>query len=311
MKIGIFIPGANGDVLYSMSILKYKKEIFGDDTELIWFVEKKIFYLFKNNEANVRDWALDYPSFIMTPELKLDQIKKNMFDDTQDLDDGYFVYPALIPLEKRGELKHLSECTRYAMGLLNKSISWRPFFNPLESEKQCINNFVDTLPKNKKNIMLETHYKSSQSTWNENMTIRTIEICTKMFGECNFLFASGVNTNEIKKPENIISCSHFSLREISLLYDYCDLFVGVSSGISVAVSCWHNKSVPMIQFCSDYWCSTFPVSNAPTELVTKCIADNLSRDSNGNITKVTNVEENIENEFYKRLRMIINKILIK
>src|SRR3989338_10336089 len=126
-KIGIFIPGANGDILYSTSILRYANKLWGDDIELIWFCHFKSFDIFKNTNIKTRDWSLDFPSCVMTSDWKLDQKKKSLYEITSDLDEGYFVmaYLLLTNRPKNLELNHLSECTRYLFGLDN-SYQWRP-----------------------------------------------------------------------------------------------------------------------------------------------------------------------------------------
>ena len=98
------------------------------------------------------------------------------------------------------------------------------------------------------------------------------------------------------------------IREISLLHDKCDLFIGVSSGVSVVTSTIYNKLVPRIQYCRDYWCSTFPVSIAPMELVTDNRSDNMRRKADGKMEKVKVVKDDIQDEFYHRLKELINKI---
>ncbi|ATZ80607.1 hypothetical protein BMW23_0560 [Bodo saltans virus] len=307
MKIGIFCPGANGDLMYSMSILKYRNEIW-NNAEFIWFTEERFFDLFKYNNVETR--IFENFMELMTNDFTMDQSKKHLFKSTSDIDIGFFVYPSWIPVEIRGKLNHLSECCRFAMGLMNHNIEWRPYLQYSNDEIEYVKQFFHSLPKNRYNILMETQYKSSQSSWNDVMTMNTMQICKREFGECNFIFASNLelpdfcNTNS----DRIFTCKSFSIREISLLHDYCDLFIGVSSGISVAVSSWQNKPVPKIQFCSDYWASTFPITNARMELVTNCSQSNRRRLDTGEIIKLTRTECDAPSDFYSRLTLLINEI---
>jgi ADP-heptose:LPS heptosyltransferase len=107
MKIGIFCPGANGDLMYSMSILKYRHELW-NNAEFVWFTEERFFNLFEHNNVETRIWG-DFDQ-LMTTDLLLDQTKKHFFESTSDIDIGFFVYPSWMPIEKRSALNHLSEC---------------------------------------------------------------------------------------------------------------------------------------------------------------------------------------------------------
>lgn len=307
MKIGIFIPGANGDILYSTAVIKYKDDIWGAGCTLVWFCCKESICLLENTtDVIVRLWDHNYDVDLAGEHSMMDLSKKNMYETTSDLDIGYFVSPCWLDVTVRGGLNHLSECCRYAMGILHRDIVWRPYIELSESNHTNMQRFFDKLPKGRKNIMLETHYKSDQSKWNDNMTTQTLQICAELLGKCNFLFASNVHVQFTQ--DNVYTCTELSLKEISALHDHCDLFIGVSSGVSVAISCWRNKPVPIIQFCADYWASTFPVTNAPMELVTNDLDSNRCRKRDGSIVKVPRIEPTAELEFYRRLRLLLKEI---
>ena len=245
----------------------------------------------------------------MTSDWKLDQKKKSLYEITSDLDEGYFVmaYLLLTNRPKNLELNHLSECTRYLFGLDN-SYQWRPVITFSSDDEKKINEFTSKIQMQRKNIMLETHHKSDQSKWNVDMTMKTLKICRKKFVNCNFFFASDVQSAIL--GDDIYFCEDLTLREISLLHDRCDLFIGVSSGISVAVSTVKNKLVPKIQYCADYWCSTFPITDSPMELVTDDISSNLSRNSEGKIKKIIpDKDYSSKDNFYLRLKSLIDKII--
>lgn len=298
-KVGIFLPGANGDIMTAMSVLKYKDEVW-PDSDIIWYCNEEFWDLFKHGPVSeIRRWDNSFNDIMMTSDFKLDLEKKNELESTSDLTEGYFPAPWFMTMEYRTKIgSNLSDCSKHVFGVdMNKE--WHPYLCFSDEDRSKVKEFIDLLPPNRRNIMLETSFNSSQSKWNGGMTQMTIDVCRARWGDCNFIFASKESDTEY------FSCADFTLRQTSLICDSCDLFIGVSSGLSVATSCWGSKPVPKIQYCNDLMCSTFPIANGPIELVTRINEQQISKKANGSVTHIKNANPDREMEFKSRLKKIL------
>lgn len=307
-KIGIFCPGANGDIAASMAVLKYKN-ILWPDKEVVWFCsllpESYLGYtapanMLKFNDAisEVRHWPegwglpercpVDGPkavadglpmwedfSVLKNSNNRLDQTLKYNFESTKDLDEGYFPAPWLTPLSEtiRPAGTHYADIPRRVFGA-DASWEWHPYLCFSDEERDQTREFCSKLP-HKKTIMLETFMKSANVHWTDEMTINTMRLCRNRFGKCNFIFASNIDTSKFIDDEGVVSCSNFTVRQTALIHNYCDLFMGVCSGISTATCCWNNKPVPRIEWCGSYPISATPIANGP---VISVFFDNISLD---------------------------------
>jgi len=99
-----------------------------------------------------------------------------------------------------------------------------------------------------------------------------IALCRAKFGQCNFIFASMMDHTKYVDDVGVVSASHFTVRQTALVHNYCDLFIGVCSGITMAASCWGNKPVPRVEMCGSMIQSSI-IANGP---VTSFICDNMS-----------------------------------
>jgi hypothetical protein len=173
---------------------------------------------------------------------------------------------------------------------IDPSWAWHPTLYFSEEERQMVKDFCSKLPYSK-TIMMETDCRSSQSTWDDSMTQETMRICREKLGPCNFIFASAENDiSKFLDGHSSVSCSHFTVRQTALVNNYSDLFIGLSSGISVATSCWDNKPTPKIQYTSNFACSTVSLANGPIELIE------------------IHALPNPKNRYYESLRKVLNTI---
>lgn len=255
-KIGIFLPSGAGDIMTAMSVLIYKDELW-KRKDIVWFCNMPNADVFRFNDviAEIRPYpwegiSVDPYSQLRTEENRLNQKRKHEFEITTDLEDGYFPAPWMIPTEKRGQIEY-PNISRQIFGI-EDHLTWRPYLCFSEEERTKVTDFIRSFPK-RKNILIETGFNSNQSGWDTDLTERTIKICKEYWGECNFFFAS-LNSNA--ESFGGIPCNDFTVRQTALIHNLCDLFIGVSSGVSVATSCWSSKWIPKIQFCNSIQCST-------------------------------------------------------
>lgn len=205
-KIGIFLQGQVGDLATAMSVLKYRKELWGDK-EIIWYANYPNADLLRYAPIDeVRPWLWagnglpegcpDYYPMLCNENNRLDLEKAKQFEGTADLEDGYFPAPHMMTPEKRHGIDY-PNVSRKVFGIAPDR-EWHPLLSWSEQEK----SYGYELPGTK-TIMLETFCGSGQSLWDDLMTVRTMEICREKWGSCNFLFCSHKNTEQFKDFEGL------------------------------------------------------------------------------------------------------------
>jgi hypothetical protein len=294
-KIGIFLPGQHGDMAYATSVLKYK-DIMWPDKNIVWFCSKlpnrPCIDILKFNDAisEIRHWPEGYElpgrcvtdsplaiskgdpawedfSILKTADNRLHQEHKYKFESTKDLDEGYF--PAAWMMPNRGDLPYANIAKKIFEVPLD--YPWHPYLCFSNEERQKAYEFVDVLPY-EKTIMMETFMGSHDVRWTDDMTRNTMRLCRNKFGKCNFIFASATVDHSKFMDEGVVSANDFTVRQAALLANHCDLFIGVCSGISVTISCWGNKPIPRIEWCSNPIISMASIANGPIERI---VFDNI------------------------------------
>lgn len=288
-KIGIFLPGQNGDIMQAMSILKYK-DVLWPGKEIVWFCGK-LREVLKHNDAiseirhwpegwklgprceleNQTAWSKGEPqwadfSVLVDSNNRLDQSKKHLFESTADLDEGYFPTPWMMSLEQRHGIDY-PNISRKVFGV-DPSWAWHPYLGFTKQEREDVEFFCLTLP-HKKTIMLETDFTSGASPWDDNLTRETMAICRQKLGPCNFIFACKGDNSKFFDDDGVVSAQHFTIRQVALVNNYSDLFIGISSGVSQAVNCWGNKPTPKLIYCGSFIMSPVSIAQGEMQLVVK------------------------------------------
>lgn len=279
-KIGIFLFGQAGDLATGMSVLKYRNELW-KNKDIIWYANCPNADLLRYAPiSEVRPWPwagnglpLGTPDFyplLCNDSNRLNLELANKYELTKDLEDGYFPAPHMLSKEKRHGINY-PNVSKMIFGV-DKSKEWHPLLSFSEKEKETAKDFILTIPKGRI-IIIETFAGSGQSQLNHEMVIKAMEICRSVWGACNFIFVSHKYLhNQYDFPEGffndqVVSASHFTHRQCALLANYCDLFISVSSGITVASSCWDNKALPILQYCGSAVCGTKELANGHMEKV--------------------------------------------
>lgn len=317
-KQAVFMAGQAGDIMSAMSVLKYRKEVFGD-SEIVWFVSNDNRDLLKYQDIELREFprGFGYPKMVyeenkkfidagkepiwedweplvneknqMNPELK------NNYPSLNDITEGYFPAPHQISVEKRHNISY-PDCSKMVFGIPN-SYEWHPVLLFSDEERKKVNDFIARMG-NGKRIIFETFAGSSQSILSEDMVFKTMEICNDHWPNCNFIFAShkflrGHESfpDSLRGRSNVFFASNFTVRQCGLIAEQTDLMISVSSGITVAASAWGLIQPPTAQFCGSFICSTKTLSHCRFELVT---ADDKTF-------------ENAKDEFYSKLIQLLNE----
>lgn len=304
-KVGVFAPGQMGDLMTVMSILKYRKEFFGNK-QIIWFANSPNAEALKYAPlSEVRPWPWagnglpegtpDFFPMLCNENNKLNLELAKDYELTKDLDEGYFPVAWMVSGEKRAGIDY-PNVSRKVFGVPD-IYEWHPYLSFSDSECDMVDEFIIGLGKGKK-ILLETFAGSGQSSLDEEMISQAINICNEFWGDCIFIFASHkfLRGNEtfptyLFEQKNVVSAANFTVRQCALIADQCDLILSVSSGITVAASCWWSFQTDILQFTGSWICSTKSLAAGRFELVT---ADNKPL-----------VES--KQEYYTKLKELLNE----
>lgn len=307
-KVGIFIQGQAGDLQTAMSVLKYRDQVFGNK-EIIWFANMPNADCLRYAPiSEVRPWPWpgnglphdapgDFYPILCDENNRLNLALAKNYELTADLDSGWFPAPWQLLPQKRHGIDY-PNCSRKVFGIPD-DYPWHPLLNHSDEEADATFDFIDKLPEGKR-ILFETFAGSNQSKLSDEMVKEAMRICNEMWPHCVFIFASHKYLrNQEEFPEGffeqqyVYSCAEFTVRQCSLISNYCDLIISVSSGITVACSRWGRVAVPIIQYTGSFICSTKSLaSGSRFELVT---ADNKT-------------PEDSKKEFEERLISLLKSI---
>ena len=285
-KIGIFVNCQHGDIALSTCALKHK-DILWHDKDIVWFCDlhshnPTFLDMLKYNDAisEIRDFPTVFFRELMDSNHQLRYDKKIEDESMKDIDIGYFPAPWAALPNPAFECINFAEIPRKIYGA-DPSLSWRPYLGFSNDEKNTANEFCSKLPF-KKTIMLETQLKSAGDfRLNDDVLKNIIQQCRNKFGQCNFIFADAIDHSYLFDDDGMVSASKFTVRQTALLYNYCTLFIGVSSGISVATCCWGNAPVPRVDFGSIFTLYGY-MTDSPTISI---VGDNLSYEQQMNKLK--------------------------
>jgi ADP-heptose:LPS heptosyltransferase len=131
-----------------------------------------------------------------------------------------------------------------------------------QDEIDKVNTYMERVPKFKerRNILLEIHGESGQTFWNENWT----------FGVGRHLLDGNTNLHisHAEQRGDIVGLKDqyrgqvhwigkLTIRECAQLFNHCDAFISVSSGLSNACNTnWCNKDVKWFEVVNSLACSS-------------------------------------------------------
>lgn len=276
-KIGVFVNCQHGDLCLATCALKYKDQLW-PGKKVVWFCNltpEKATYLdiLKFNDAifEIRPWPeVDFRT-LMDSNGQLILNKRADFDSMKDLHNGYFPAPwAMLPNNALNAVNY-SNIPRMVFGV-DPSLEWHPYLGFSEEEREAARDFCASLPY-QKTILFETQLRSAGNFNLAEDTIKSLmQICRNKFGKCNFIFASTMDHTPFIDDVGVVSATQFTVRQVALVHDFCDLMIGVCSGITQACSSWGRKPVPRVELCGSMIVSSV-IANGP---VTSVICDNFS-----------------------------------
>lgn len=232
--IGIICPGAFGDIALATGVLHYRNTLW-PNSRVRWYVSPQ------------------YQDMAFHPGI--DEVRLwNGKVDGHEYADCARVYKAAAWLCEATRKLWLIHHYRMVFDMPHNT-EWHPCLDWIDGECQRASEFIDTLPKGRVNVMLETQQHSNQSLWDAATTAYVLSQCRKRWpGRVNVLMAS---YQQRLLGDDTFSCAGFTVRQCCLLYNQCHAFFGCSSGISAATCNWEsNRDVKRAMFIRDSW-STF------------------------------------------------------
>ena len=297
-QVAIFLAGQHGDQMTAMSCLKFKEELWGSDCHIIWYSSKENMDLFAHQDIEVREFprGYGYPEMVVEENRKLfiqglppaweDFLplvdENNMlnielaksYPSLAGIDIGYFPAPHQVPMSFRNGLNY--PLVSKKVFKIPDEYEWHPVLKFSDEERQNVKEFIDSMGEGKK-VLVETFAGSGQSVLDESMIEMIIWQCQYHWPGCKLIFASHKYLRAKEEfpqgffeKENIYSAKQFTVRQCALIAGHCDLILSVSSGITVAASCWENKdkACPILQFTGSAVCGTAEIALSDFEMVT-------------------------------------------
>lgn len=146
-----------------------------------------------------------------------------------------------------------------------------------DQEVERARNLINRIPKREKNILMEIHGESGQSHWTPEWTIRVGKYLLQR--DYNLLISRVSDGPDIDQLRQVSKSKvHFigelSLRECAEVFNHCDAFLSISSGLSNA--------------CNTNWCKKtgmwFESTNSPAA------SSNVIRSENKNFWHYNNLD---------------------
>lgn len=286
--VGIFLHGQQGDIMSAMSVLKYRQQLWGD-AKIVWYSDRNNFDLFKFQDIEVREFprGFGYPDMVVEENKKLIEAGKEpawvdwqpvvdennhmnvsmkwQWPSLEDIDYGYFPAPHQMHYTKRHGIDY-PNVSKKVFGIPH-DWEWHPVISWSTEEIEAVQKFINPLTYRKR-ILFETFAGSDQSKITQENIETAVRMCRQMWPNCGIIFSSHKFLKSQEQfpegwfdQEGILSAAGFTVRQCSLLNNYVDLIISVSSGTTVACSAWENRPTPIIQLCGSFICSTKSLAN--------------------------------------------------
>jgi hypothetical protein len=307
-KIGIFAASQVGDIITATSVFKYKDELW-PGKDIVWFCDARFNDALKFSPVSeIRPYTGDSRGTVPNyQELKrnsgvgpgmnrLDLAKAKNHPSVSDLDDGYFPLPWMLErAEQRAGIVY-PQISQRIFGV-DLSRPWRPVLGFSDDERTMVSEMMSRLPY-PRTVLIENS-PCAYSAWNDDLTRLVQIMCRNRWGPTNFFFASGGHRsgNDMSRffdDPGCISGSDLTARQIALVNDHCNLFVGVAGALTFATSCWGAKPTPKLIYTGSQTFGAHYVANGRIEVVTM-----ESHQHNA---------QNAENDLKRRLAKLLEEI---
>lgn len=273
-KVGIFAPSQVGDIITTTAVFKHRDQLW-PDKDIVWFTDNYTDALKFSPVSEIRPYsAYDYRSLKVNSGVgdgmnRLDLNAVKAIPSLADIDVGYFPLPWML---ERVEQRHGIIYPQISQRIFGVDLSspWRPNLYFSDDERKMVAEMMAALP-HKRTVMFENS-PCDYSAWNDALTLLVMNKCRDKWGGVNFFFASGGHRsgNDMSRffdDPGCISGAHLTARQISLVNDHCDLFVGVAGALTFSTSCWGAKPTPKLIYTGSEIFGARSIANGRIEIV--------------------------------------------
>lgn len=273
-NIAIIQPGSWGDNINSTMMLMPLKGAYPNSQIDIYSTKnyQNAFYnnpIISNIIAADIDGKNDSLNFVhIYPDLLKDKyqiiINASPFINPHDWSSG--LYPEL------GENLMLSWCKALEKINVHYTLPLTTLLYPTEQEKKNVQDWMQkNIKTQERKALLEVEGESGQSFWNPEWTNQTVQLLASI--GITSIISKKYLTGEVQDlmrryPDKVLFCGDLSIRECSILYNHCDIFFSISSGLSNACNtqlCTRHQiwietvnsevpsSMPLRKFGKKFW----------------------------------------------------------
>ncbi|MFN5866108.1 MAG: glycosyltransferase family 9 protein [Candidatus Kapaibacterium sp.] len=248
LEFGIALFHNAGDILCATPVARQLKHD-NPHCHITWYTAKKFAFTIEHNPYIDEVVLLDGDPVAL--DEKIPELKKERAWTS-------FYTPAPYMNYNGGQGATLAELTKSSTGL-QWTVPFQPVMCLTDQEVAEARAYMNSLPQGLK-ILVETEFSSNQSPWDvayESMMIERLRSLNPIF-----IFTAK------NKPKNLdahkASYEHvywcdLPFRHNAELYNLCDAFIGVSSGIScLSLSTWCRNDIPSVEVVYGAHWSTFP-----------------------------------------------------
>lgn len=247
-NVGIFAPGAHGDIATVSSLLTHRNRLW-PDCRVVWFVDYKYRDMLAHNPLvdEVRLWDETRHVKLRDERNRFLPVAAQNWDDTKDISVGVFPLPRFWP--DIGKWMFIHDIPRDGMPFYVWDEHWHPNVFWTMQEEAAAMAFIAALPK-RLTVMLETVAGSKQSAWDDETTQMVLDLIRRVT-PCSFIFASKCGPGRFAS-QSVYDASAFTVRQLVPVFNCCHIFVGCGGGISATTCCWYaNPKIPRINYIVD------------------------------------------------------------
>ena len=247
IKIAIIQTGCWGDNINSTLMLKPIKTKYKECTIDV-YTTHQYGSAFKNNPYIHKIYL--FHSKTKNEALHL----ATMIKPKEDYDIIINAHPLFNP-DKRSSIKHpewgVNIVYSWVRALEDNDIEYEI---PLETILQLTDEEIENVKsyllslnlKQSRRILMEIEGESGQSHWNGRWTDKVINHLSR--GDNDIFVSCKSWDSSLRKLPNVHFVGHLSIRECAELYNHCDVFLSVSSGLSNACNTnWCKKDIKWIE----------------------------------------------------------------
>lgn len=239
---GIALFHGIGDILCSTPIPRQLKQDY-PGCRIVFYTSERLKFALENNPYI--DELIALPGVPLELDETVDELKK-------ERPWTRFFTPAPYMNYDREPGADLFELTKAAAGM-EFSVPYQPVMQLTDTEVQQVQEYWNQLARqyhpSRKRILVETEFQSEQTPWDESYARAMIEALRHL--QPVFIITAKNKPayfDALKAVYADIEWCNLPFRHNAELFNRCDAFVGVSSGIScLAQSTWCRNDVPRIE----------------------------------------------------------------